>query len=43
MKVLLTGATGQASPDRINEDLELISTSRKELDLTDKRACQCGD
>ena len=43
MKVLLTGATGQLGQALIAsapEDLELISTSRKELDLTDKRACQ---
>ena len=43
MKVLLTGATGQLGQALIAsapEDLELISTSRKELDLTDKKACQ---
>ena len=42
MKVLLTGAAGQLGQALIAsapEGLELISTSRKELDLTDKKAC----
>ena len=43
MKVLLTGAAGQLGQALIAsapEGLELIPTSRKELDLADKKACQ---
>lgn len=43
MKVLLTGAAGQLGQALIASapaGLELISTSRKELDLADKKACQ---
>ena len=43
MKVLLTGAAGQLGQALIATapaGLELISTSRKELDLADKKACQ---
>ena len=42
MKVLLTGAAGplgQALIASAPEGLEVISTSRKELDLADKKAC----
>ena len=45
MKVLLTGAGGQlgqallaAAPDNV----ELISTTRRELDLSDADACRTG-
>ena len=43
MKVLLTGAAGQLGQALIAsapDGIELISTSRKELDLADKKACQ---
>ena len=43
MKVLLTGAAGQLGHALIASapyGIELISTSRKELDLADKKACQ---
>ena len=43
MKVLLTGSTGQLGNSIINtklENIELITTSREQLDLSDQLACE---